>query len=69
MPQSHISEQTIKYPGTLAKQGISWHIKEFENYDKNFIRLPRQDGAKKYSEIHGGKEEHEGAGHSYFIYL
>lgn len=30
-------------PRTLAKQGISWHIKEFENHDKNTIRLPRHE--------------------------
>ena len=37
-----ISEHFIKSPEHLAKQGISEQKGVIEIYDKNFIRLPRQ---------------------------
>jgi hypothetical protein len=43
LPHSAISEQTTKYPETLAKQGISRHKGAKHNYDKNTFYLPRQD--------------------------
>jgi pantothenate kinase len=46
LPHSAISEQTTKYPETLAKQGISRHKGAKHNYDKNTFYLPRQIDAK-----------------------
>ena len=37
-----ISEQTTKFPKTLANQGISGQKGVNQNYDKSLIRLPRQ---------------------------
>ena len=37
-----ISEQNIKLPESLAKQGISGQIKEKQNNDKSTFHLPRQ---------------------------
>ena len=42
LPQSVISEQTIRILENLAKQGILGQIKEKQNYDKSTFHLPRQ---------------------------
>lgn len=57
MQHLFVSEQGIRYPGILAKQGILGQNKEFENNDKDFIHLPRQ-----HLPLHHGRERHDAPG-------
>ena len=43
LPHPVISEQTIKHPKSLAKQGSSGQKGANNNYDKSTIHLPRQE--------------------------
>ena len=57
MPHYAISEQTTKFPESLAKQGISGQKGVNQNYDKSLIHLPRQQVAfRKESSKYAGCE-------------